>query len=289
METSHFYRPNNERLCHLCSQAPESERHLFNGVEFPLELERPLVIFDTETTGVHFQVDRILALALVKIYPEGRVTMWSSLFNPGTAIPPEATKVHGITDEMVQTAPRFRDKAATLAAGFRDCDYAGYNVFFDLRMLKAELVRAGIPMTAGLLDGRVLDSYRIFSIKHPRNLEAAAKLYLDEAHDNAHDALADTLISARVLCAQLEQHPELPRTVGELSAVLSDDTAPEPDGKTFWRFGEAYISFGKHAGTPLKELTKDYIKWLLGQDFPEPFKELLRRAMDGTLQRRKEQ
>lgn len=257
-------------------------------LELPLELVRPLVVFDTETTGVHHQVDRILALALVKIYPDGKITQWNQLFNPDTPIPPEATAIHGITDEMVRDKPSFRSMAGKVAAGFMGCDCAGFNVPFDLRMLKAELVRAGIPMVSGLLDGRVIDAYRIFSMKFPRTLEAAVQEYLNEPHEGAHDALADTLATLRVLCAQLSRYPELPSSVDGLADALSNDEAPEPDGKTFWKFGEVCMAFGKHAGQPLRQLSKDYLKWLLAQDFPEPFKELVRQAQTGTLQRRSE-
>ena len=111
-----------------------------------IPLHAPLIVLDLETTGTAVEVDRIVQLGCIKIRPlpaedgigrELKVTEFEAKFNPEQPIPPEATAVHGITDEMVREAPPFREKAEQLAAYLRGCDYLGFNIAsFDLRMLE---------------------------------------------------------------------------------------------------------------------------------------------------------
>ena len=114
-------------------------------LETVLPLDRPLVVFDTETTGTNPRSDRIVEIACVKIHPDGRRETWIRRINPGMPIPAGSTAIHGIRDADVEGLPRFADVAAELAAFLEGCDLGGYNITgFDLPALRTEFLRAGI-------------------------------------------------------------------------------------------------------------------------------------------------
>lgn len=246
-----------------------------------LDLQCPLVGLDLETTGLFPRVDRIVQIALIKLWPDGRTTEFCSLVNPEVPIPPEATRAHGITDDVVRERPTFAQLAPRVLQELEWCDIAGYNVRFDLAVLSSELVRAGHARPA--LAGRVLDACRIFRLMEPRSLSAAARFYLDEEHTGAHDARADVLMTLRVLEQQLQRYAELPRTVGGLDTLLNapKEDWVDPDGKLVWRYGEAAVAIGPHAGRRLRLVPRSFLKWMLRKDFGDVVKAAVKDALDG--------
>jgi len=251
------------------------------------QLKRPLIVFDVETTGLHPQVDRVVQLGLVKVYPDGKVNEWETLINPTIPIPPEVTLVHHITDEMVAKAPTFRDIAPTLAGGIMGSDVGGFNIWFDIRMLRQEFTRVG---GKDVLSGcEVVDAYRIFAQKEPRNLEAAYTRYTGKKLEGAHNAMVDARASWEVLLGQLEAYPDLPRDVTELHKIYFKSPAQghlDVDGKLAWRHNEATVNFGKHATVPLRLVPRDYIQWMLNGDFSDAVKAILRECLAGRYPRR---
>ena len=175
-----------------------------------LALDRPLVVYDTETTGTNSRFDRIIEIACLKIHPDGRRDQFVRRLNPGVPIPPGSTAIHGITDADVAEAPRFRDVAAELAAFLDGADLGGYNMTgFDLPVLRAEFLRAGVPFD--IAERRFVDAQRIFFAREPRHLAAAARFYCQTEHAGAHGALADAEMTLRVLEGQLARYADLPR------------------------------------------------------------------------------
>ena len=73
-----------------------------------LNLKRPIVFFDLETTGVDTAKDRIVEISMVKVMPDGEQIVKTRKLNPGMHIPAEATAIHGITDEDVKDEPDLR-------------------------------------------------------------------------------------------------------------------------------------------------------------------------------------
>jgi len=243
-------------------------------VHLPFELDRPLVFFDLETTGLDLKSDRIVELAFIKWTPQGDVLERERRFNPAFPIPPEATAVHGITDTDVAHEVDFCRTARSLADMFEGCDLAGFNVRrFDIPMLVSEFQRCGVDFS--LTGRRVVDMQNIFHREEPRDLSAAARFYLAREHEEAHTALGDIRTSAAVLGAQIARYAHLPRDLDGLHAYCEEYAptwteldrwfSPEEDGRVFRR--------GKHRGTPLAEVardTPDYLHWMLGTDDMDP-------------------
>jgi DNA polymerase III subunit epsilon len=192
-----------------------------------LVLNRPLVCVDLETTGVRVDHDRIVQMAAASIFPDGRVTTWSSLVNPGQPIPPEATAIHGISDPMAASAPTFAQLVPTVAALLAGCDLAGFNVErFDRRLLVAEFRRAGVEdPTAG---ARVVDAYTIFIRHEPRSLDAALRFYgvqEGQATGQAHEASSDVEAAVAVLVAVPSKKAVL---IAVVDVAADDGYAVEP-------------------------------------------------------------
>ncbi len=259
-----------------------------------IRLERPLIMLDVETTGVHPQVDRIVQLGLVKLYPEGEDTEWQTLVDPGMPIPPEATECHGITDSIIKAAqaPLFSAIAPVVAKGLSGCDVGGYNIKFDLLFIRTELERYRRGWGDRALEGtRVIDPFRIFCQRQPRSLSDAVEYYCGEKLEGAHDALIDARAALHVFLGQLERYPDLPRSVEELHKVYFETPAEghlDPEGKLAWRYGEATINFGKWATVPLRKVEQGYLQWMLNNEFSTGVKRIIREALKGNYPRREE-
>ena len=264
---------NIERLAH------ELAAHLL--------LTRPLVCVDLEATGVWPGQDRIVQIAIASIAPDGTVSTWSSLVNPGQPIPPATTAIHGISDAMVADAPTFAQLAETVGARLAGCDLAGYNVErFDRRMLAAEFRRAGLDDPT--IGARVIDAYTIFIRQEPRRLDDALRFYGVEEEETRrpHEASSDVEATVAVLVAQLKTYPDVPKTVNELHDWLypRDLNRIDVDGKLLWRDGVATVAFGAQAGTSLADLAatdRSFLEWVLRKDFSDEVKAIVRSALAG--------
>jgi DNA polymerase-3 subunit epsilon len=248
-----------------------------------LPLDRPLVFFDTETTGTNPRSDRIIEIACVKVHPDGRRETWQRRVHPGIPIPPGSTAIHGISDTDVQGLPRFSEVAAELAAFLDGCDLGGYNITgFDLPALRTEFLRAGIVFE--ISERRLVDAQRIFFAREPRHLTAAARFYCQAEHNGAHGALADAEMSLQVLVGELRRYEDLPRSVGDLHQLFCAglDQDVDPEGRIRLVNGEPTVNFGKNRGRTLKDMSREepgFLRWILKGDFSQPVKEIARRFL----------
>ena len=155
-----------------------------------LDLTRPLIVFDIESTGLFPRRDRIIELACIKVLPDGTEIEKCWLMNPTVPIPPETTQIHGITNEMVKDCPTFRDNADEIFAFFDGCDLSGFNADrYDIPCLEEEFARVG--RNFALSARRRIDVQRIYHRMEPRDLTAAVRFYLGRDHAGAHGAEAD--------------------------------------------------------------------------------------------------
>lgn len=259
----------------------------------PLYLTRPLVFFDLETTGLDLQMDRIVQFAMIRITPDYEQEEWEELVNPGQPIPPEATRVHGISDEMVRDKPPFSFFAERIIHFIGSSDLAGFNIIrFDLPLLIVELERCGFKLE--MRDRHVVDMQTIFHKYEPRDLSAAYRFYCHKQLIGAHHALADVKASVEILQGQLERYADLPRNIPALAEFISrseDDQWVTPDRRFYWRHNQAIMAFGKHRGKSLEWVHKndaDYLLWLKDQDFSDETRKLIMNALQGEYPKRKD-
>jgi len=250
-----------------------------------LRLDRPLVFFDLETTGIDPARDKIVEIAAVRVDPDGSRHAVAHRVHPGRPIPKEATAIHGIGDADVRDAAPFHAIARELLDLFGDADLAGFNVRrFDVPLLEREFKEASLDLA--VRSRRIIDVMTIFHRKEPRDLTAAVRFFLDREHGGAHGASADIEATLEVLEAQLARYDDLPRDVDALHRWLNPQPpdAVDQQGKFVVREGEIVFAFGKLRGRPLKEvarLERDYLEWILRQDFPDDARALVERALRG--------
>ena len=250
-----------------------------------LKLDRPLAVFDIESTGTNRKFDRIIDLAIVKLLPSGKSESITFRVNPEMPIPPESTAVHGITDDDVKDAPPFKQIARRVAEVLDGCDLGGFNIsHFDIPLLCEEFIRAGIPFETE--SRRVVDAQRIFHKKVPRDLVAALAYYCGEMHLDAHDAMGDVKATVRVLEGQLEKYPDLPRDMDALDAFCNprDPTWVDKTGKFKWIGSEVVINFGKKQGQKLRDIAKlepSFLQWMAKNDFPRDTLAVAQNALNG--------
>jgi len=245
-----------------------------------LNLKRPIIFFDLETTGLTIGKDHIVELCYIRIEPNGNERAETLRFNPGIHISKEASDVNGITDKDVKDCPSFAEKAAELANVFEGCDLAGYNSNkFDVPMLAEEFALCGIDIH--IAEKRLVDVQNIFHKMEQRTLVAAYRFYCGKELENAHSALADTRATLEVLEAQLDRYPDLKNDV----AFLADFSQIFKGVDLACRFvydekGVEIVNFGKYKGMAVKDvLRKDpnFKYWMLQGAFTTNTKQTIER------------
>lgn len=235
-----------------------------------LQLKRPIAFFDLETTGVTLGLDRIIEISVLKLHPDGSKEIYTRRINPGRAIPPEITKLTGISDDDVKDQPVFEVLAKEIHQFFENCDLAGYNSNkFDVPFLVEEFYRAGVEF---VVRGRKLvDVQNIFHKMEPRTLSAAYKFYCGKTLENAHSAEADITATAEILEAQLAKYEELEKGVEFLHDFTNLHKTVDLAGRmVFDPQQRAVFNFGKHKGKPVTEVftaEPSYYDWLMKGDF----------------------
>ena len=236
-----------------------------------LNLKKPIIFFDLETTGVNISHDRIIELSYIKVYPNGTEEEKSMRINPEMSIPAESTAIHHITDEDVADKPTFKQIAKELARVFEGCDIAGYNSNrFDIPLLMEEFLRAGINIE--LSRQKFVDVQTIFHKMEQRTLSAAYKFYCNSDLENAHSANADTRATYEVLKAQLDRYPNLKNDVEFLSNFSSFNKNVDLMGRIVYNEqGVEVFNFGKYKGVSVKEVFErrdpSYYAWMMNGDF----------------------
>ena len=246
-----------------------------------LNLEKPIVFFDLETTGTNTVTDRIVEISYLKVSPNGNEDMHTRRVNPEMHIPESSTAVHGITDEDVAQCPPFKELAKEVARDFEGSDIAGFNSNrFDVPLLAEEFLRAGVDID--LSRHRFIDVQVIFHKMEQRTLTAAYKLYCGKDLTAAHSADGDTRATYEVLMAQLDRYPDtLKNDMAFLSEFSSFTRNVDFAGRIVRNDkGQEVFNFGKYKDMPVIEAFKrdpGYYSWILNGDFPLNTKQVLTR------------
>ena len=273
-----------------------------------LNLTRPLIVFDLETTGLDFIRDRIIQISYIKVSPDGTEERENIFVNPEKPIPHEVVELTGITDDDVKDAPTFKTLAPQLSEKFKGCAFAGYNSnHFDIPMLAEEFLRAGIDFDFSKV--RLIDAQTIFHKMERRNLAAAYKFYCGRKMEDdftAHRADEDTEATYRVLMGELDKYA--PGVQEEPDRVLENDMdylaefSKQNDnvdfaGRIVWKpvigaDGKPVLdadgkeqkvemfNFGKYKGRPVADVLRTdigYYSWMMGGDFTFNTKQVLTR------------
>ena len=273
-----------------------------------LNLQKPLVIFDLETTGLDLVKDRVIQISYIKVFPDGKEERGNYLINPEKPIPSVVEELTGIKNEDVKDKPTFKQLAQTLNQIFSGSDIAGYNSnHFDVPLLAEEFLRAGIDFDFSKC--RLIDVQTIYHKMERRNLAAAYKFYCGrkmEEDFQAHRADEDTEATYRVLQGQLEMYT--PDKQEEPERILQNDMQFLADfsktnnnidfaGRIVWgeqkdRMGNTIVdkdgnpvltevfNFGKYKGESVAQVLRrdpGYYSWILGGDFTYNTKQVLTR------------
>ena len=250
-----------------------------------LQLTKPIVFIDLETTGINVSLDKIVEIALVKIMPDGTKQVKRKLVNPEVPIPEQATAIHGISDEMVNEAPSFKQIANEIKQFIEGADLGGYNSNrFDIPMLNEEFLRAGI--SADLESRLLLDVQKIFHKMEQRTLTAAYKFYCNKNLEDAHTAEADAMATWEVLEAQVEKYDNIGNTVESIVKFTGEDQIVDFAGRLIMENGVEIFNFGKHKGKSVIKVLKDepqYYDWMMKGDFALHTKQKLTEILNRSI------
>ncbi len=258
-------------------------------------LNKDIVFFDIEATGLSVVRDRIVQIALIKYSKKGGEPIEKSmLINPGIPISAEAMGVHGITPKDVANKPTFAQVAQELFDFIGDADLGGYNSNrYDIPMLMEEFARVGLELD--ISKRNLVDVQRIFYKMEPRTLRAALKFYCGKELEGAHDALADVRATVDVLKGQLDKYKgvDLVDEEGEVTPepirnnmkaihdFVNDLRFLEPTQKLKLNDKkEVVFSFGKYNNVPVKEVFKkdpNYHNWIQKMEFSSQMKQIVRK------------
>ena len=273
-----------------------------------LNITKPIVCVDCETTGLDVQTCRVVELAFQVFYHDGRpIKEWHTLIRTDVQISAEVSAIHGITSDTLGNCqicrhskdehpvmqceeivgpcetfkpwPTFKQLAASLAKGFTDVDFCGQNVRYDLRILQAEMNRCNQPWSyagAKVIDSKVLEQLAV-----PRTLSALYKKYTGQDHDGAHGAMADVKATVDVITGQLSTYLTIPRDVEKLHAAQWPGWIDSEGKFVFVNGVPCFSRWGKYGGRPMRDPEVNrpgrngtYWDFILGGTFGEDVKQI---------------
>ncbi|CAM1335151.1 exonuclease domain-containing protein [Tenacibaculum aestuariivivum] len=248
-----------------------------------LNLTKPIIFFDLETTGINIAKDRVVEIAILKVFPNGNKESKTWLVNPEMNIPLESSEIHGITNDKVANEPTFKELAVTINEMIAGCDLAGFNSNrFDIPVLAEELMRAGIDFD--MTNRKAIDVQVIFHKKEQRTLSAGYQFYCGQELVGAHGAEADTNATYEILLAQLDKYDDIENTVAALSEYSTHGKRADFAGFILMNDNDEEIfSFGKYKGRTVVEVFKEnpgYNAWIQNADFPLYTKKVLRQIKE---------
>jgi len=247
-----------------------------------INLDQPLTFFNIETTGLSLYEDRIIALAYIKVWPNGHALKDSLVFNPEMTIPNESIEVHGITNFAALQHGTFKECAQQLWEIFSNSLYCGFNVTdFDLPFLKREFARAGMDFDYD--EQAVLDSKKIYKYMEPRTLSSAYNYYCGtkevKSTTEESKAMTDTNAAVDILSSQIEKYGY------EFVKAFQGQDLVQPldvNRKFYWRNGQPYFAFSRFVNKSVEEVAQtnpEFLEWMISADFSSMIKKVIKAAL----------
>ena len=241
-----------------------------------MKLEKSIIYFDIESTGVETESARIVELACIKYNPDGTQEEKTIKVNPTIPIPIEASDVHGITDEMVKDLPTFKQYAQAIRNWFEGCDLAGFNSDnYDVPLLSAEFERSGLEGISW--NPNLLDIIKLYRLLYPNTLSEVYKRLTGKELEGAHGAVADITATKEIADLLI---PKLKETTEDALETIGDiDSFMQGEKKRFDLAGKMYTdvdgvvkwNFSKNKD---KAVLADagFVNWFNQQGFPQESK-----------------
>ncbi len=253
-------------------------------------LKKPIAFLDFESTGLEIRTARICQIGVSKLTLDGELKTVKILVNPEMKIPKEATVIHGITDEMINTynkgapAHNFKSLAPNLLDYIKGCDLGGFNILkYDIPLLREELIRAKIDHN---FDGvQYMDVSNIFRELYPRNLASVFKFYMNQDMDGNHDAGEDAKASANIFLKMIETESEKIGDGVDSFFTMSDSKIKRVDFAGYFikdEEGQVCFNFGKSIGKVASK-NKKFLQWMIDKgDFPRDTLEWAERIIEAN-------
>jgi DNA polymerase-3 subunit epsilon len=250
-----------------------------------LQLTRPLAFIDLETTGTNLACDRIIEIAIVKIFPDGSKVVKHKVLNPEIPIPRGSTDIHGFTDERVKDSPTFKQVANEVKQFLDNSDLSGYNSNrFDVPMLMEEFLRAGLQLD--MTNRRLVDVQHIFHMMERRTLGAAYQFYCKKELCDAHSAEVDATATWEILEAQTSRYQHLGNTLDSILEFTGEEKFVDLARRMVMENDVEVFNFGKHKGRVVSEVLKaepQYYDWMMKGEFPLHTKQKLTEIFNRAL------
>ena len=263
-----------------------------------ISLDKEIVFFDIESTGLNIMRDRIVQIALIKMFPGDKEPEEAELMlDPEVPISKESMAIHGITEEMIKGKPTFKAVAQRIYDWIGDADLGGYNSNrFDIPMLMEEFARAGLDFE--ISNRRLIDVQRVFYRMEPRTLKAAYKKFCGKDLENAHNALADVRATVDVLKGQLDAYKgvdyedgdgfvtkePIKNNIQDLHDFTNDLTTVDVTNRLkLNNEGEIVFNFGKYINRTVQDVLKEnkqYYHWIADKDFSHQVKKIVKKEYD---------
>ena len=254
-------------------------------------MEKDIVWFDLETTGVNTSSDRIIEICMIKTDAQGNeIGVYHKLVHPGSEIEmrQEAVDKHGITYEMLEGKDTFDMIAKEVFDFIGDSNLGGYNaLYFDVPMLVEEFMRCGIAFSHR--QRAVIDPFLIYSKYERRDLSSAYKKYTGKGLEGAHRADVDIRATMEVFNKQKELY-DMPTTAEEIDEVVNESRKSQVDLSGKYKIAEIdgkkeiVFNFGKNKGRTFKEVYETdsrYIEWMIDKgEFSKEVKIISRKLLE---------
>ena len=246
-------------------------------------INKPLVIFDIETTGLDIINDQIIDISLIKLDLDSSEKIKQYKIKPAIKISKESSKIHGIREKDLENCKPFKFYSKEIFEFIRGCDLGGFNILkFDLPILIEEFMRCNIELK--LENIKIIDALRLYHLMEKRNLSSAYKFYCNKILKNAHNSYADTKATVEILKKQIEfyKNKEVIDNKGNKLGIISSNI--DSIGSIINNYivdisvriiknseGKEVFNFGKYKNQLVEDVFKEnpqYYHWIINNDFP---------------------